>query len=195
MNERYVEVVIEGSIDLMKGFVAGFLEGRGVEGDVFFGEDYHVEGENPVGLLLRLTGIRGETCTVIVGAGLHDLLSTALEKRQRVVPLHIRKVRPVNSAAFDVAFRTYSREVGAELKDLLSRLPEGVARESGFEMKEALVPKGKGVDAYAPLHDYELNGKGRISGSVKGVFGVYHQLGRFEVAELGEMGLTYGGPL
>jgi hypothetical protein len=195
MNERYLEIVVEGSVELMKGFVAGFLEGRGVAGDVFFGNDYHVEGENPAGLLLRLTGIRGETCTLIVGAGIHNLLTAALEKRRRMVPLKVLKVREILDAAFDVAFRTYSREVGKELNDLLDHLPDGVSRESAFKMHEVLLPEGKGVDAYAPLHEYELDGKERISGSVKGVFELYHQLGRLEVAELGDMELTYGKSL
>ena len=195
MNESYFEVTIEGSLELMKGFVAGFLEGRGVAGDVFFGDDYHIDGESPAGLLLRLTGVRGKTCTVIVGAGLHDLLAAALEKRRRVVPLKILKVRQVVDAAFEIAFRTYSREVGAELKALLESLPEGVGRDAGFKLHVVLDPEGKGVDAYAPLHEYELDGKGRISGSVKGVFELYHRLGRFEVAELGDMELTCGKPL
>lgn len=190
MNESYFEVTLEGSVELMKGFVAGFLEGRGVAGDVFFGDDYHIDGESPAGLLLRLTGIRGKTCTVIVGAGLHNLLAAALEKRKRVVPLKIMSVREIVDAAFEVAFRTYSREVGTELKGLLENLPEGVGRDTAFKMQEVFVPEGKGVDAYAPLHEYELDGKGRISGSVKGVFELYHRLERFEVAELGDMELT-----
>ncbi|MCK9197813.1 MAG: hypothetical protein M0P16_12635 [Syntrophales bacterium] len=192
MNESFFEVTIEGNLELMKGFVAGFLEGRGVAGDVFFGDDYHIDGESPTGLLLRLTGVRGKTCTVIVGAGLHNLLATALEKRQRVVPLKILKVRQIVDAAFEIAFRTYSREVGAEIKALLDGLPEGVGRNADFKLHEVLDPEGKGVDAYAPLHEYELDGKGRISGPVKGVFGLYHLLGRFEVAELGDLELTYG---
>ena len=195
MNESFFEVTIEGSLELMRGFVAGFLEGRGVAGDVFFGDDYHIDGESPAGLLLRLTGVRGKTCTVIVGAGLHDLLAPALEKRRRVVPLKILKVREVIDASFEVSFRTYSREVGTEIKGLLENLPEGVSREAAFKMHEVFDPEGKGVDAYAPLHEYELDGKGWISGPVKSVFGLYHQLGRLDVAELEDMELTYGEPL
>jgi hypothetical protein len=62
-------------------------------------------------------------------------------------------------------------------------------------MHEKFIPEGKGIDAYAPLHDYELNGKGRISGAVKGVFDLYYRLGRFEVVELEDMELIYGEAL
>ena len=192
MNERYCEVTVEGSIEVVKGFVAGFLEGRGVSGDVFFGGDYPIEKESPAGLLMRLTGIRGETCTLVVEAGLHELLAAALEKRRGIVPLRVLKVRPVVSAAFDVSFRTYSREVGTELKGLFERLPVGVSLGEGFEIQEKVTPEGKGIDAYAPLHEYELRGRGRIEGDVKEVFTLYHRLERFEVAELGDMELASG---
>jgi len=195
MNESYYEVSIEGSVDLVKGFVVGFLEGRGIAGDVFFGEAYHVEAESPVGLLMRLTGIREKTCTVIVGAGLHELLDAALKKRRAIVPLRILNVRPVAKAGFDVHIRTYSREIGSELKDMLNPLPEGVISELGFDLKETFSPEGKGLEAYAPLHDYELYGKGRISGDVKSVFDLYHRLGRLEVVELGDMELIHGEKL
>ena len=192
MNVQYYEVVIEGNLDLMKGFMMGFLAGRGIEGGVFFDAACHIEGECATGPLMRLVSAHGNANIVIIGSELHDLLTAALNKREHVIPLHIKKVRRVLSAAFDCKFRTYSREVGAELKEILSRIPEGVDGESGFEMHEKLDPEGKGLEFFTPLHDYELTGKGRISGSVKGVLDLYQRLERFEVVKLGELELTFG---
>lgn len=195
MNERYYEVVIEGNLDLMKGFVMGFLAGRGIEGGVSFDRESHVEEESAVGHLLRLVGVRDNTFTVIIGSGLHDLLVAALKKHQPVIPMRILKVREVLSAAFTCEFRSYSREVGAQLKEILSGIPAGADGKSGFKMHEKLDPEGKGVEMFTPLHDYELTGKGRISGSVKKVLDLYHRLGRFEVVELGELELEFGKTL
>jgi hypothetical protein len=144
---------------------------------------------------MRLIGARDNASIVIVGSGLHDLLVAALNRRPHVIPLRIRKGRKVLSSAFNCKFRTYSREVGAELKEIVSRIPEGVDGKSGFEMREELDPEGKGIELFTPLHDYELTGKGRISGSVKGVLDLYQRLERFEVVELGELELTFGGTL
>jgi hypothetical protein len=170
MNEQYYEVVIEGNLDLVKGFVMGFLAGRGIEGSVFFDQECHIEGECSTGPLMRLIGARDNASIVIVGSGLHNLLVAALN-------------------------RTYSREVGAEIEEILIRIPEGTDGKSGFEMHKKLDPEGKGLELFTPLHDYELTGKGRISGSVKDVLDLYHRLGRFEVVELGELELTFGEPL
>jgi hypothetical protein len=190
MNEHYYDVVIEGSLDLMKGFVMGFIEGRGVAGDIFFGEEYHIESESKVGLLLQLMGFHDKTCTVIVGSGLYEVLAAALKRRQNTIPLRILKVRQVSNASFAFSFGTYSREVGEEISSLLAHLPEGIVHEPDIELHRILDPEGKGLETFTPLHDYELNGKGRISGSVKGVFELYHRLQHYEVVELGNMDLT-----
>jgi len=195
MNKDYYEVVIEGHLDLAKGFVMGFLAGRGIEGGAFFDEACHIAGENEAGPLLRLIHAHDNVSTLIVGSGLYDLLAAALSRHPHVIALSVKKVRRVLSAAFACTFRTYSREVGDKIKEILSCVAEGVDGESGFEMHEKLDPEGKGIELFTPLHDYELAGKGRISGSVRGVLDLYQRLGRFEVVELGELELTFGETL
>jgi hypothetical protein len=60
MNKEYCEVVVEGSLDLIRGFVVGFLEGRGIQGEAIFGEDHHVENEGRFGQMMRLIGVKGK---------------------------------------------------------------------------------------------------------------------------------------
>ena len=195
MNEQYYEVVIEGHLELAKGFVMGFLAGQGIEGSAFFDEACQIAGEYEAGPLMRLISAQNKVSTVIVGAGLYDLLVAALNRHPQVIALKIQKARRVLSAAFDCQFRTYSREIGGKIKDILNCGAEGVDGESAFELREKLDPEGKGHEFFTPLHDYELAGKGRISGSVKGVLDLYQRLGRFEVVELGELELTFGETL
>ncbi len=195
MNTSYYEVVIEGNLDLMKGFVMGFLAGRGIEGGAFFDDVCHIGGGETAGSLVRLISARDNVSTVVVGAGLYDLLVAALNRHPQAIALSIKDVRRVLSAAFTCHFRTYSRDVGDKLKAILGCVPAGVDGESGFELQEKLDPEGKGHEFFTPLHDYELAGKGRISGSVRGVLDLYHQLGRFEVVQLGKLELEFGETL
>ncbi len=195
MNKEYNEVVIEGHLELAKGFVMGFLAGRGVEGSAFFDEACHIKGKDATGHVVRLISAGDNVSTLIIGSGLYDLLVAALNRRPQVIALRITKARRVLSAAFTCTFKTYSREVSAQLREILSCVPEGVDGASGFELHEKVDPEGKGHEFFTPLHDYELTGKGRISGSVKGVLDLYHQLGRFEVVKLGVLELTFGETL
>ncbi len=193
MNTHYTEVVIEGHLDLAKGFVMGFLAGRGIEGSAFFDDACHIGGEDDAaGPLVRLLGARGSESTLIIGAGLCDLLAAALDRQPQAIALRIKKVRPVLSAAFTCTFRTYSREVGDRLKAIFGCIPAGVDGNSAFALEEKSDPAGKGHEFFTPLHDYELAGSGRISGSVPGVLNLYQRLKRFEVVDLGELELTYG---
>jgi hypothetical protein len=195
MNKDYYEVVIEGHLELAKGFVMGFLAGQGIEGSAFFDEACHIAGEYEAGPLLRLIDAQNKVSTLIVGAGLYELLVAALNRHPQVIALKTRKARRILSAAFDCQFRTYSREIGGKIKDILSCAPEGVDGDSAFELQEKVDPEGRGVELFTPLHDYELTGKGRISGSVKGVLDLYQRMERFEVVELGELELTFGETL
>ncbi len=190
--KTYYEVVVGGSLDLVKGFVIGFLEGRGITGETFFGEEYHVEDDSPLDFLMHLIGSKDDHSTVIVEAGLHELLYSALKNRQKEINLEVKSIREIVGGFFKFSYKTYSHEVGQELVRLFSELPDGVVMEPGYEPQEKVTPEGKGTDAYAPLHDYELKAKGRVSGGIKGIFELHRKAERFEVVELDDIELRYG---
>jgi hypothetical protein len=192
MNPTYYEVTVEGSHDLLKGFVIGFLEGRGISGEAYFGDDYELDEENPLEFLFRMMGNREESTTVIVEAELRSQLREALQRRKESLPLDVVSIREVTRANFGFSVKTYSREVGQSLRDLFSSPPAGVAVEPPFFPDETVIPEGKGIEAYAPLHEYEMKWKGRASGPVREIFVLYHRAQRFEVVKLGDLHLEYG---
>jgi hypothetical protein len=192
MDPTYYEVTVEGSHDLLKGFVIGFLEGREISGETFFGDDYELDEENPLELLFRMMGHREESTTVIVEAGLRSLLREALQRRRDSLPLKVVSVREVAGASFGFSVKTFSRDVGESLRGILSVPPKGVDVDPPFVPEEKIDPAGKGVEAYTPLHEYEMKWKGRVSGAIREVFALYHKVRRFEVVKLGDLHLDYG---
>jgi hypothetical protein len=192
MNPTYYEVTVEGSHDLLKGFVIGFLEGRGISGETFFGDEYELDEESPLEVLFRMMRQRDESTTVIVEAGLRSQLREALQRRKDSLPLKVVSVREVRGATFGFSVKTYSREVGQSLRELFTRPPEGVSVDPPFFPEEIVIPEGKGVEAYAPLHEYEMKWKGQVSGPIRQIFALYHRVGRFEVVRLGDLNLDYG---
>ena len=168
MNKDYYEVVIEGHLELAKGFVMGFLAGRGIEGSAFFDEACHIAGEYEAGPLLRLISAHNNVSTLIVGAGLYDLLAAALNRHPQVIALNIRKARRVLSAAFTCQFKTYSREVGDKIKEILSCVPEGVDGESGFETARKDRSRGQRARIVHPPARLRARGKGADIGFGEG---------------------------
>jgi hypothetical protein len=185
MIEEYVEVVLDGPFDFIKGFVLGFMEGRGISGDVIFEETNRARGDVFV-RLLRFVRLEEDHVHLIVGAGIHELLKEALEKRQAEAPVRIVRVRKIGEARFKFRYRTYSRPLGEELKNLFRNLPE-VLHLEGYEPKETLRPESKAIEAYAPEHPYAVEASGTVSGRAKEAIDLYNRLGRYEIVELGDI--------
>jgi len=194
MIKKYNEVVLEGALDLIRGFVIGFLEGSKIEGEAIFNEDHHIEKEGAFGQLMRLVGIRGDQVHLIVGAGFYELLSEALKKRQQEINITTVSVKEISMAYFDFTYKAFTRELGSELKEMfgaISRDPEGLHMEAGYKPEEEIRPEGKGVETYAPLHEYQLNAAGRIHGPVKDVIDFYGVVEHYDMVELGTIKIEY----
>ena len=190
MNKKYNEVVFEGSFELMKGFVLGFLEGRGIQGEAIFEAEHHIENESKFGQLLRFIGAKGDRTNLIVGAGLHDLIRQAIENRNLKNDLKIVSVREITEAYFEFSYHAYSRKLGEELKVLFGSLPPGLRIEKASCPKETINPEAKGIEAYAPLHEYEIEASGEIHGPVKEVIDLYGEAEHKDMVELGSIKLV-----
>lgn len=191
MTKKYYEVVIEGSFDLVKGFVLGFLQGRAIEGEAIFSAEHHVKHDEGLGQLLRHLTRHGDQSSIIIGEGIGQMLKEALTAVNHRLNLEILSIREISGAHFDFRFRTYAKKAGEVLKETFEDLPSGVALQD-YELEENVRPHAKGVEAYAPLHDYEIKGKGRTYGDAKAVIDFYDRIEHNELIELGEIDLEYG---
>ncbi len=191
MIKAYCEVIIEGSLDIIKGFVLGYLEGSGIQGEAIFGEEHHVENESKFGQLMRLLNVRGEQVHLIVGAGIYDLLKKAIDRHIDELEVRVVSVREITNARFDFSYKAFNRKLGEELKEKFGGLPEGLTMEAGYNPEEQIHPEAKGVKAYAPLHEYELKAKGKIHGPIKAVVDFYGEIEHNSLVELGDIKLEY----
>lgn len=190
MNKEYCEMVVEGPLDLVRGFVVGFLEGKGIQGEAIFGEDHHVENEGRFGQMMRLIGVRGNRFHLIIDVGFLKLLEGALERRKGELALKIISEKKISQAFFGFRYRAYTRELGDELMTLFGDPPEGLQVED-YKLKETALPEGKGVEAYAPLHEYEVKATGKIYGPVRDVIDFYGRAEHHDMVELDSIKLEY----
>ncbi|MBN2539776.1 MAG: hypothetical protein JXB09_06985 [Deltaproteobacteria bacterium] len=190
MNSEYYEMVIEGSLDRIRGFVIGFLEGRGIQGEAIFEEDHHVENESRFGQMMRLIGVKGNRFHLIIGAEFLKLLEGALERRKDQLALKITSEKKISRASFGFRYRAYTRELGEELMILFGDPAEGIEVRD-YKPKETVMPEGKGVEAYAPLHEYEIKATGTIYGPVRDVIDFYGRAEHQDMVELDSIKLEY----
>jgi hypothetical protein len=191
MIKAYCEVIIEGSLDIIKGFALGYLEGSGIQGEAIFGEEHHVENESKFGQLMRLLNVRGEQIHLIVGVGIYDLLKKAIDRHIDELEVKILSVRDITDAHFHFSYKAFHRELGKELKEKFGNLPEGLTMEASYDPEEQINPVVKGVKAYAPLHEYELRAEGKIHGPIKAIVDFYGDIEHNSMVELGDIKLEY----
>jgi hypothetical protein len=192
MSTNFTEIMIKGEPALIKGFVIGFLEGREDKGNTFVEEEGRIEEDNPLHMILHFFSAHPHLVPVIAEAGIVESLCRALQNRKEEIPAEVMSVRNVTGAFFEFKYKTFSEEVGKSLLEFFSNLPSGVRMKVGYRPAEKITPREKGVDAYAPLHDYELQGSGVVQGEVKEIYRLYRRAGLIEAVELGKLILEYG---
>lgn len=190
MATTYTEIMIKGEPALIKGFVIGYLEGRGDQNETFV-EEERIEEDSPLDMIKHFFS-HPHLVPVIAETGMVGSICRAMENHKGEIPSEVVSMRDVTGASFEFKYKTFSEEVGKSLLTFFSNLPTGVQMKAGYKPEEKLTPVGKGVETYAPLHHYELKGSGIVQGGVKEIYRFYCQAGLFEVVELGKMKLEYG---
>jgi hypothetical protein len=105
--------------------------------------------------------------------------------------LKVVSLREITDAYFGFRYKAFTKELGEELKDLFDDLPEGLRIEGDYSPKESVMPEGKGIDSYAPLHEYELSARGEMHGPAREALDFYRKLEFHEMVELDDIQLEY----
>ena len=190
MNRRYFELVVEGQFELIKGFVLGFLVGKGIHESAVFAREHHVKGDTDLKHVLRALTGKEDQARVVVEEGVCQSLAQSLANVREALPLRLVSTREISGAHAVFTYEAYAKEMGDELKALFVNPPEGVA-VADYESEEKVEPGGKGIEAYAPLHHYEIKAKGRITGAVRPLIDFYDQLEQHPLVALEEIVLEF----
>jgi hypothetical protein len=195
MNRIYFEVVVEGHHEFIKGFVTGLLAGKGLQEETFFGGDYDIDKDHPLEMLAHLVGLRHEHTVMIVEEQVLELwrswIKRSTNNRGRDAGMNLISAHKIKEGQFTFSIDTFSREIGKKLNQILTDISPCLRIEPPYAPEEKETPEGRGIEAYAPLHDYEMKAKGRILGSCRDLFHCYSALNRYEVVTLSSMELVH----
>jgi len=190
MNRQYFEAVVEGQFDLVKGFVFGFLEGQGIPSGAVFAREHHVKGSSELRRVFRVLAGQEDQARVLVDGDVCRSLKEAIARVEEVLPIKLVAVKEIARAQFAFTYEAFTKEMGDELKGLFTNLPEGVS-VADYSVEEKVDPESKGIEAYAPLHHYEVKAQGRITGPVRPVIDFYDRLERHSLISPGEIVLEF----
>jgi hypothetical protein len=165
VDQVFVHMELHGSHDRLVGFVEGLREAAGEAAVWFCSEDGYA--------LDSLV----DTIKEKIGLETHVVLSLPLARQVEArlaespaVKATVAWTKEVDHAELSFTYRCFSRDVGAEVRQVIEgHLPDGVRLE-GYEVNESEVPDGEGVELYSPVHAYTVSGAGRYVGPVPAVF-------------------------
>jgi len=190
MRRKHYEIVIEGPFDLIRGFIIGFLEGRKVEGAIIFEREHHIKRESELEQLLRVIHVEEDRVHMIIEEAIYRLLCEALDNRKHMIKLKIISEREIVRAHFNFTYAAYAKRFGDELKNLFSKMPEGVQLE-GYQPEEIERETKDSTAGYAPEHNYEIKAKGRVSGPAHEVIDFYDKIEHNDWIGLKEIELEF----
>ena len=165
------EMIVKGDEDMIFAYLEGFLLGKGIKDGVYFSQDYPVNES----FFRDLLKFHGDVTHIICRARLRASVEAALRRGDEALEIDLVKVRRLRRSSFDFDFNVYNRPLATKLKRVLSSRPKTI-KLVDFEKKLKERPDGKGTEAYAPLHEFAFEGKGRIEGEFSEVCRMHEKL-------------------
>lgn len=195
MSGRYKEYVIKGARGWALGYIEGYLRGQGEERVVLEAEAAGFDCA-PLGERIReLFRPPSETFHVLVPEELEPLVQEAIgDAAGRGHNVTLIDERPIVSARLAFSFSVYSRKHAARIRKQFEELPEGVSLTAESTFTEKVNPRAKGIEAYAPVHHYELHAKGVAEGPVDGIAALLKICHAEELISVGKAELVFEEP-
>ena len=139
MSEAFHEVVVEGPLTVLRGFVTGLLVARGLDARaVLFAEEHSIHGESFTEQLAEWLRLQANLSHVIVPQALVADMKADFHKAAETVRLQIKSDRPIRSASFEFSYSAYSPRHAQELDELVKRFSDKVRLSEDYQPVEVL---------------------------------------------------------
>lgn len=166
MGKKYYEVVFEGKFDLICGMLEGFLLGKGADWEWYSSRESEIETEAFTDIIKEWASLKTRLHHIVLEAEFHNALQNTLKDRGdlRYVKLkYTRSSREIKNCSFKFTANAYAKKYGEEIKAIISAPPAGISI-ADYNPVEEVDKSVKGVELYAPVHDYTFKGSGTASG-------------------------------
>jgi len=186
MATVHYEILLKGNEDILCAYIHGFLAGKNIKEGIIFGNKEPFE----IHEIRELIRYHGGICHFICRAGIRQTLLSAVHSAPESYSFEVVQQRKISSASFKFKFETFNEEVAGKLKKIFDKIPAGVTVVD-FEPEEVIDPKAKGIEVYAPAHDYRYAGEGKATGNVEALLDFHRALSESEFIEMENIELEY----
>ncbi len=181
MGKKFSEIVIEGPFMMVKGFLLGFLSCKKPDGKYFFHRKENIRRETLKEFVKELFELENYVHLCLEDE-LIEPFKQSLELYTKVTGYNIKSIKPIKGAVFSFAAEIFEKDLADKFKQIIDNVPEGVTVKK-FTPSEQIEKEARGIESYAPLHDYIYRAKGEVEGDFEGVIDTYLKIKRSDLSD------------
>lgn len=160
----YYEIVLDGDVEVLKGFVAGYLAASGIDREVFVSREFHVQHDSLAHQFAEWVGLVEDRTHLIVPEEAWERIRSGAERLGDRLKISIHSSRRLTGARFEFRWLTYNTDEAKRLRALFETPPPGVQLD-GYAPEEFVHEDEKGkTGMYAPTHPFKARASGQAHG-------------------------------
>jgi hypothetical protein len=193
MEKNYYEVVFEGSYNIICGMLEGFLLGRNINWEWYSSKDSGIETETFTEILKEWASLKTRLHHIVLEEDFHNALQGAIRERgdlRHIKLKYTKSARLIKNCSFKFTANAFAKKYGEEIKSIIGSPAKGVAIEDYTPIEELDI-SAKGVELYAPVHDYTYRGEGTARGEAGAIIAFRKVLNDHPLVQVSSIRLNF----
>ncbi|HRZ25688.1 MAG TPA: hypothetical protein P5346_01105 [Spirochaetota bacterium] len=198
MEKKYYELVLEGDYNAINGLLNGFLLGKNHDWTFYFSKKAGVKTETLIEVIADWISMKNKIHHIIMEDVFYKELRKAVEKYNKPLKIkskfvnlnYIKSAKLIKKAHLNFKAITYGRQHAAEMKFLLKNIPAGIVLQN-YKPVEKVVKDVKGVELYAPEHEYTFEASGTLVGNIGTMIDLKQKLDDYPLIEADKIHLKF----
>lgn len=182
MTAKYVQTVFEAKEEFIRGYLQGFIAGKGASWRYFFNHNAGIKAESLKEKIREWTLLSDKYQYLLLQQELYDSVQQA--------GLQALSCHPVALGKFSVTVKCASTKEAQEVKRIIAEKPVGV-QTIDWQEEETTDKKAHGVELYTPVHEYTCEASGSFTGEIETVIEFRQKLAEHSVVDAKQIELEF----
>ena len=192
MSDAYHEVVVEGPVLFLEGYLAGLLVAKGLSPqEVLFASDVGVSSEGILEQLAEWMHIHGIWSHLIVPPTVYPDVKQGLARATSEFGISLKSDREIRSASMTIEYDCYTREQAQQIGECIQSFADRIRMSDDYKPVKTVDPAAKGVETYTAAHEFEVSAHGTATGSLPAILELRKRAEDIPLLEVGSINLDY----
>ncbi len=182
MTAKYVQVVFEAKEEFIRGYLQGFMAGKGATWRYFFNHNAGIKAESLKEKIREWTSLSDKYQYLILPQELYDGVKQS--------GLQVLSSQPVAAGKFSVTVKCACAKETQEIKKIIAEKPADL-QTLDWQEDEKTDKKAHGVELYTPAHEYTCEASGSFAGEIETVIEFRRKLAEHSVVDARQIELEF----